>query len=627
MTRHTTDLCQHLSCVTILEYLIMELREQSLNLENETQDQILNDGQTNVINENEDSKTAGSETLSKEQILDLATQLAAKPAEEISREEISRIKQQFYSIRKIELEQEKAAFIERGNEETAFAPMTDEIEEKFKTVLNDIKEKKAAHLAEVEASRQANYERKSAIVAEITEMAADTDNVNRLMPRFRELQQEFKNIGEVPANLVTEVWKQFQDAVERYYDQLKINKDLRDYDFKKNLDVKTLLCEEAEKLTTENDVITAFRRLQDLHEKWRETGPVAKDIREEIWNRFKDASATINKRYQSFFEERKARELENESAKTAICERVEALDFDSLKSYASWDEMTKAIIAAQEDWKKLGFASKKMNNELFARFRETCDKFFAMKAEYFKKMKDELGSNLEKKIALCERAEALKDSTDWKKASDEFVAMQKEWKTIGAVAKKHSDAVWQRFLAACDYFFEQKKKNTSGARREEQANLKIKNEIIESLKAIDTGMPREEAIKLVKELMAKWQQTGHVPFREKDKVYESYRKTVNELYDHLDMKETRANLANFENTINSMGGDENRLYRERERLMRAFEQKRNELRTYQNNLGFFNSKSKTGDSMFREMERKMLRLKDDIAMLEKKIEVIDSKLR
>ncbi|MBR1964235.1 MAG: DUF349 domain-containing protein [Muribaculaceae bacterium] len=608
----------------------MELREQPTNLNNEAQGQILNDGHNDVMNENNESENAmvadNDKTLSKESLIQQAEEILNKSAEEITRDELTRVKLQFHALRKTELEQEKAEFLEKGNEEAAFAPKTDEAEEKFKEILNQIKDKKAAYAAELEATRQANYERKSAIIAEITEMAADTDNVNRLMPRFRELQQEFKTVGEVPATLVTEQWKQFQEAVERFYDQLKINKDLRDYDFKKNLDVKVLLCEEAEKLTTENDVVVAFRRLQDLHDKWRETGPVAKEMREEIWNRFKDASAIINKKYQAFFEERKAREQENEAAKTAICERVEALDFESLKSHAAWEEMTKTIIAAQEDWKKLGYASKKMNNALFARFRETCDRFFSLKAEYFKKMKDELSSNLEKKIALCERAEALKDSTDWKKASDEFVEMQRQWKTIGSVAKKHSDAVWQRFLAACDYFFEQKKKNTSGTRREEQANLKAKNEIIHALNNIDREMPREEAIKLIKEYMAQWQKIGHVPFREKDNIYEAYRAAINALHDHFDMRESRAHIANFESTINDMGNDENRLYRERERLMRALEQKRNELRTYENNLGFFNSKSKTGNSMFREMERKMQRIKDDIAMIEKKIGIIDSKL-
>ena len=606
----------------------MELREQALNPEIEGQDLTLNEGQSEVLNVNETEETSAdvAEKLSKEQIVELATELSAKSAVEISRDEITKIKQQFYTIRKAELEAEKAEFLEKGNEESAFAPKTDELEEKFKELLNEIKEKKAALLAEQEATRQANYERKSAIIAEINEMAADTDNVNRLFPKFKDLQQEFKSIGEVSPTVVSELWKNYQDAVERYYDQLKINKDLRDYDFKKNLDIKQLLCAEAEKLAEENDIIVAFKRLQDLHEKWRETGPVAKEIREEIWTRFKDASAIINKKYQAFFEERKTREQENETAKTAICERVEALDFESLKSYAAWDEMTKNIIAAQEDWKKLGFASKKMNNVLFARFRETCDKFFAMKAEYFKRMKDDLSINLEKKIALCERAEALKDSTDWKKTTDELVALQKEWKTIGAVAKKHSDNVWKRFLAACDYFFEQKKKSFSSTRNVEHANLKAKNEIIATLLSIAPDSDKEEVKKQVKELMAKWQQIGHVPFKEKDKVYEAYKKAINELYDRFDLKETKANFANFENAINEMGGDENKLYRERERLLRNYEQKRNELHTYENNLGFFNSKSKSGDSMLREMERKIQRIKEDLATIEKKIGVIDNKL-
>ena len=607
----------------------MEMREQSL----EQQDQTLNVEQNDVQNVSEEiaeTVEAQAETTppatSKESLLESLLAIAEKPANEIGRDEVGYIKQQFNAIRKVELEQEKAAFVEKGNEPAAFAPVVDEVEEKFKETLSAIKEKKAAMLAEQEAERQKNFERKNQIIEEIKALAADTDNVNKEFPRFKELQQEFKSVGEVPPTEVTAQWKQYQEAVESFYDQLKVNKELRDYDFKKNLDTKQLLCEEAEKLAQESDVVVAFKRLQELHDKWRETGPVAKDIREEIWTRFKDASAVINKAYQAFFEERKAREQENEDAKTAICERIEALDFESLKSYVAWEEMTKTILAAQEDWKKLGFASKKMNNALFARFRETCDKFFEMKATYFKNIKDDFAANLEKKIALCEKAEALKDSTDWKKATDEFVALQKEWKTIGAVAKKHSDVVWKRFLAACDYFFEEKKKKTSGVRQTEQANLKLKKEIIAKLGEITAETPREEAIKQVKELMAQWQEVGHVPYRDKDKVYEAYRAKVDELYKLLDMRGSQARMNNFEENINGMSGDENKLYRERERLMRAYEQKRNELSTYENNLGFFNSKSKSGDSMLRELERKIQRIKEDIATLEQKIKVIDSHL-
>lgn len=606
----------------------MEMREQSL----EQQDQILNDEHVEVQNVNEVSVAESSNEeseqpkLSKEAIVAAIEELANVPIEEIGRDDVARLKQQFYAIRKQELEQEKNEFMEKGNEESAFAPKEDELEIKFKEILNTIKEKKAALLAEQEAERQKNFEKKNQIIEEIKTLAADTDNVNRLFPRFKELQQEFKAIGEVPPMGATEQWKQYQDATESFYDQLKVNKELRDYDFKKNLDTKQLLCSEAEKLDEEADVIVAFKRLQELHEKWRETGPVAKDIREEIWTRFKDASAVINKKYQAFFENRKAKEQENEDAKIAICERIEAFDFESLKSYVAWEEMTKSILAAQEDWKKLGFASKKMNNALFARFRETCDKFFEMKAAYFKNVKDDLASNLEKKIALCEKAEALKDSTDWKKTADEFVALQKEWKTIGAVAKKHSDVIWKRFLAACDYFFEEKKKKTSGIRQTEQANLKQKKEVIAQLGAIAEDASREEAVKQIKDLMAKWQQIGHVPYREKDKVYEAYRAKVDELYKRFDMRGTQARMNNFEEAINDMSGDENKLYRERERLMRSYEQKRGELNTYENNLGFFNSKTKSGESMLRDLERKIQRIKEDIATLEQKIKVIDSHL-
>lgn len=567
------------------------------------------------------------EPASKEEILATLKVISEKEPAEITTEEVSRLKQQFYALRNEEQRAEREAFVEAGNAPEAFEPTADETEEAFKALLSTVKEKKAEQRAAIEAEQQQNYERKKEIIDKILEMSGDVDNANRFFQQVRDLQNDFKEIGEVPAPLAADLWKSYQDAVEKFYDQLKINKELRDYDFKKNLSEKELIVAEAEKLRSEEDVITAFRRLQDLHEQWRSIGPVPKEVREEIWGRFKDISADINKRYQTFFEERKARERENEAAKEALCVRIEAYEFDKLSTYAAWDEMTKLIIAAQEEWKKIGYASRKSNNALFARFRETCDKFFAAKAEFFREMKDTLSRNLEKKIALCERAEALKDSTEWRKTADELAALQKEWKTIGAVAKKHSDQVWRRFLAACDYFFEQKKKNNSGTRRTERANLEQKNEIIDKLKALDlSAMDREDAIKAVKDLQAEWQSVGHVPFNEKDNVYEAYRAVCNDLYQRLDISQRGSRMASFENSIKEMGNDENRLYRERERLMRAFEQRRNELQTYENNMGFLTAKSKNADSMLRDMERRVQRLKDDIADLEKKIAVIDSKL-
>ena len=566
--------------------------------------------------------------LSKDEILDEVRRISVLDAADISAEEISRLKQQFYTLRNEELRAEREKFLsEEGNKAEDFVAASDPVEETFKDLLGVIRDKKAAQRAAIEAEQQSNYERKKAIISKLVEMSADADNVNRVFPEVRDMQAQLKEIGEVPQQYSSEIWKSYQDAVEKFYDQLKINKELRDYDFKKNLADKEALVAEAEKLQSEEDVIVAFKKLQEFHDQWRAIGPVPKEVREEIWGKFKDLSTSINKRYQDFFVERKAKERENEDAKTAICERVEALDFSSLSTYAAWDSMTKEFMEAQADWKKLGFASRKANAELFARFRAACDKFFAAKAVFFKQMKDVLATNLERKIALCERAEALKDSTDWRATADELTRMQKEWKTIGAVAKKYSDQVWHRFLAACDYFFEQKKKNTSGTRRNERANLEQKQEIIEKLKALDANTPeREAAIKTLKDLQAEWQSVGHVPFAEKDAIYDAYRAVVNRIYSKWDNARRDSRMESFESSLSEIGGDTNRLYRERERLLRIYEQRRSELNTYENNMGFLSARSKNADSMLRDMQRRMQRLKDDLAELETKIKTIDSKL-
>lgn len=563
--------------------------------------------------------------MSEADIIITLTALAQAGADEISRDEVSRLKQRYYALRKATDEEARKQFIANGNDPEAFIPEEDPADEVLRQLLNSIKEKKAARAAEVEAELQRNYEKKNALIDEITAMSNDTDNVNRHFTRFREIQQEFKTVGDVAPQQMSDQWKRYQEAVEIFYDQLKVNKDLRDYDFKKNLETKLQLCAEAEQLDAEADVIAAFKRLQDLHVTWRETGPVDKEQREEIWTRFKEASAVVNKKYQAFFEERKAREQENENAKTAICERLEALDFDSLKSFNAWNDMTKTILQAQEDWRKLGFASKKANNALFTRFRAVCDKFFAQKAEYYKSVKEDMAANLEKKIALCEQAEALKDSTDWKATADKLTELQRRWKTIGSVPKKRSDEVWKRFQEACDFFFEQKKRDLSQSRKSEQENLRAKRALTASLKEIVADAPRQEVVAAIKDAQARWNEIGHVPFREKDKVYEEFRAVINELYKVHDLKDTRANFARFENSINEMS-DSGKLSRERERLARVLETKRSELTTYQNNLGFFNFKSTSGSSMLRDIERKTQRIRDDIADLEKKIALIDGRL-
>ncbi len=568
----------------------------------------------------------------KEELTATLAELSSRDAAQISNDEVGRLKQHFYALRNEEQRQERESFIEAGGSPEDFVATPDSAEEAFKGLLAIIKDKKAAHRAAIEAREQANYDRKKEIIAKLVELSADTDNVNKAFPTVRELQTEFKEIGEVPQTVASEVWKSYQDAVENFYDQLKINKELRDYDFKKNLSEKETLIAEADKLRAEEDVILAFRHLQELQNQWRAIGPVPKEVRDEIWGRFKEISTEIHKRYQDFFLERKAREQANEEAKVAICERVEALDWTGLKSYSAWEAMTRRFIDAQEEWKTIGFASRKVNNALFNRFRGACDKFFTAKTTFFKKLKDDMTLNLEKKIALCERAEALKDSDDWRGTSEQLAALQKEWKTIGPVAKKHSDQVWHRFLDACDYFFDRKKKNDSGTRRTERANLEQKQEIIQRLKAIADSISagnapdREDIIKTLKDSQDEWRSVGHVPFADKDKIFTKYRAVVDSIYAALGKGRRGSRMEAFENSITEMQGDSQRLYRERERLLRAYEQRKGELQTYENNMGFLSARSKNADSMMREMQRRVQRLRDDLADLEVKIKAIDSRL-
>lgn len=583
-----------------------------------------------VVNQVSETQKVSEESLTnyaamdKKQLVEVLQNLAQQPVNEV-KEDVVRVRVAFAAIRKEELAKEKEAFIAKGNEEAAFAPAADELEEQFKSLYSEIKEKRAAYNAAQDAMKAENLAKKREIISKINEIAEDADNVNRQYSTVQQLQQDFKAIGEVPSENDTEVWKSYQVAVERFYDLLKMNKELRDYDFKKNLEQKQALCAEAEALDEEADIVDAFKKLQQLHTSWREIGPVSKEIREELWTRFKNASAVINKKYQSFFEERKANEKKNAEGKEALCVKIEAISTDNLKTYAAWDEATKAIIGLQEEWKKLGFASRKVNTELFARFRKSCDEFFAKKAEFFKRMKDELAANLAKKIELCEKAEALKDSSEWKKTTDALIALQKEWKTVGPVVKKHSDAVWKRFIAACDAFFEEKKKQNVNVHSVEHENLKQKKDIIAQINSILENKETEDAPNKVRELMKKWQEVGHVPYKEKDKVYAEYKAAIDKAFEQLDMKAKKARMANFANSINQMS-DTGKVYHERERLVRAYEMKSQELKTYENNLGFFNAQSKSGNSLVKEMERKIANIKEEIAMLEQKIKLIDEKI-
>ena len=560
-------------------------------------------------------------TKSKSELVDMMREVATRPIEEV-KDEVQAIKAAFFALRREEIAKEKEDFLANGNEEADFTAKEDNDENNLKELLNVLKERRTEYNAAQEANREANLEKKRKIIALINEIANDPDNINRQFNRVKQLQQEFKEAGEVPPTADTEIWKEFQRATERFYDVLKMNKELRDYDFKKNLELKQQLCEEAEVLDEETDIVTAFRKLQELHNNWREIGPVAKELREELWARFKAASSAINKKYQTFFEDRKSKEKENADAKTALCEKIEQISTDDLKTYAQWDEVTKQIIALQEDWKKLGYASRKANAALFARFRKSCDDFFSKKAEFYKSMKEELSTNLAKKIDLCERAEALMDSTEWKETTEKFVELQKEWKTIGPVVKKHSDAVWKRFIAACDHFFEEKKKQNVNVHAVEHDNLKAKKEVIATLKST-IEEAAEDAAQRVRDLMDRWQEIGHVPFKEKDKIYTQYRELIDKAFETLNMRGARPRGDGGATRGSRLSGNE-RGMSERDRLVRTYEQRMSELKTFENNMGFLTANTKSGNSLVQEMERRIARLKEEIAELEQKIKEMDN---
>lgn len=567
--------------------------------------------------------------LTRQEIVDQIKSLVQRPVDEV-KDEIDSLKQSYYKLRKAEIEAARKQFEENKDvEDEVFTPEADELEEILKSLLNTFKEKKAAFAEEQERIKEVNLVRKKEILDEIKALTEDSDNINKRYNDFQQLQQSFKEITNIPASAVNDLWKSYQLYVERFYDLLKINKELRDYDFKKNLDQKIALCEAAEALSENEDIIGAFKSLQALHEEWKGIGPVAKELRDELWNRFKAASSVINKRHQQHFESLKEGEQKNEEAKTALCVEIESINTDDLKSFNAWDEKTKEIIALQEQWKTIGFASRKVNNQLFERFRKSCDEFFRKKAEYFKAVKDEMARNLEKKKALCEKAEALKESTEWKSTTDMLIAIQKEWKTIGPVAKKYSDAVWKRFISACDYFFEQKAKQTSSQRQVELENLNQKKEIIAKLNAIDENMETAEATARVRELMAEWNKIGFVPFKEKDKIYKEYQSVLDKHFTWLNMQENRNRLMSYTSTVQQLASSDqaqNKLYREREKLVHNYERLKAELHTYENNMGFLNISSKSGNSMLKEMERKMQQLKDQMQLIIQKIELIDENL-
>ncbi|WP_279137050.1 DUF349 domain-containing protein [Parabacteroides johnsonii] len=600
---------------------------------NETPDAGVAAEETSEAEVKTDEVAAGEETvattgkLSKEEILEKLTGLVGAAAD-TTRNEVEALKQAYYKIHRSEVDELKKAFLTAGGEEKDFVAPEDETESKIKELLNVYKEKRAAILAEEERVKAANYALKLQLIDQLKALTESQEDFNKLYNDFKDIQQRWKEVKAVPQEHVSELWKNYQIYSEKFYDIIKINNQFRDYDFKKNLEMKTALCETVEKLQTEPDVVSAFHQLQKLHQQWREIGPVAKELREDLWSRFKAASTIINKRHQEHFEGLKAKEQENLEAKTAICEQIENIDFQALKSFKDWEDKNKEVIALQDKWKTIGFAPKKSNVKIFERFRAACDVYFNRKSEFYKNIKDEMEKNLELKKALCEKAEALKDSTDWKSTTEKMIALQKEWKTIGSVARKHSDAVWKRFISACDYFFEQKNKNASSQKSVEQTNLAAKKALIEKINTLDEA-DHDEALAVLKGYMAEWNTIGHVPFKEKDKVYKEYHEAVDKQFDRLKVDQNDRKMQTFRSNLSDMSNGERgkgKLYGEREKLMRMYERMKNELQTYENNIGFLSISSKGGGGLLKEMERKIDKLKNEMALIIKKIDAIDENL-
>ncbi|MDR1882853.1 MAG: DUF349 domain-containing protein [Prevotella sp.] len=567
-------------------------------------------------------------SLTKDEIIEKLKILASQ-AELPSRTDVEVLKQAYYKLRSTGVEAEKTAFVEAGNDVGTFTPTPDPGEDVVKTFLNEIKEKRANHAIAEDRLKEENYNKKLRIIDSIKNLTESPDDFNKLYKEFKDLQQKWNDIALVPQSKVKELWKSYQIYTEKFYDLIKINNEFRDYDFKKNLELKTGIIEAVEKLMDDPDAVSAFHQLQNFHQQWREIGPVSRELREETWTRFKDASTAINKKYQIHFESLKGKEEENLAEKTAICETLKAIDYSTLVSFKDWDEKGKAVIQLQAKWKTIGFVPKKVNTQIFEEFRALCDTFFERKSEFFKGIRDEMDINLDKKRSLCEQAKMLKDSIEWKSTADKLIAIQKEWKTIGPVPRKYSDAIWKEFVTACDYFFEQKKKNESSQKCEEQENLAAKKEIIEKIKNIDQSLTTAETIAQVRALADEFHKIGFVPFKEKDRIYKELHQVMDAHYDRLNVDKTERRFETFKSNMKDMSKQDNPkrvLYKERDHLMHQYNKVKTDLQTYENNMNFLSVSSKGGGGLLKDITHKIENLKNEMDLLVKKINAIDENL-
>ena len=581
------------------------------------------DSQENALLQGTMEEPAKKAYATKQEVLERVKEIA-RSAEAPNKEELDHLKTTFYKLHLAERDAQTKEYLEKGGDPEKFVLLPDDTEEAFKAEMQIIKEKRAKIFLEQEEEKQENLAKKLEIIEKIKAMATSPEEANQSYNDFKTLQQEWKDIKTVPADKANELWRNYQLYVEQFYDLLKLNSEAREYDFKKNLEAKTALCEAAEKLDEEPDVISAFHQLQDLHQQYREIGPVAKELREQIWSRFKAASTVINKKHQQYFEEIRSKEEKNLEQKTALCEKLEAIDLDAIKTAAQWETTTKEVIAMQQEWREIGFAPQKMNVKIFERFRTINDVFFSKKAEFFKELKSQYSSNLEKKQELVKKAQQLADSTDWKKTGDKIIALQKEWKTVGVVPRKQGELLWKDFLDACNKFFEARNKANAGTRNTEHSNLAKKREVVAKLKELLEN-PVENVQQALQKLTEEYNSIGHVPFKEKDNIYKEYHAVLDKIYKDLHISNAKRRLDNFKSNLKNVaekGSDA--LDNERGRLLRRYDQLRNDITTYENNLGFLNAASKKGNSLVEEMNRKVQKLKDELELVRNKIKAIDA---
>jgi hypothetical protein len=564
--------------------------------------------------------------ITKPEIIERLKQIVAEP-QKYAHNEVDMLKQAYYKLRRMEIESGKEEFLEGGGDEKDFVTPGDETEAELKSLLSRYKEKRASMAAEEERQKESNYILKQHLIERLKVLTESQDDFVMRYNEFREIQRKWKEIRLVPQEHIKELWRNYQLYNERFYDIVKINNQFRDYDFKKNLELKTLLCETVERLGNESDIISAFHQLQKLHQQWREIGPVAREFRDTIWERFKEASTAINKKHQAYFESLKATEEKNLEEKTAVCEEIERIRFEDLKTIRDWERKTEEVVALQAKWRTIGFATRKHNMKVFERFRLACGNYFKKKGEFYKSVKREMDKNLELKKALIEKAEAMKNSTDWKETAKAFIEIQSEWKKIGPVAHKHVESMWKQFIAACDYFFEKKNGEKSSQKTEENDNLEAKRALIEKINTIDEELSSDDALSLLRQYISEWNSIGFVPFKEKDRLYKLFREAVDKQFDRLKVNERDRRIQQYRSNLTELAGtSKNKLYGERDRLMRVYERMKSELQTYENNIGFFNVSSKGGDGLVKEMDRKIVRLREEMEVIVKKIEAIDENL-